>query len=202
MKSTRFAVLSLLCLSLPAAAYAEDELDDVPPIAAPAPPPVAPTAPRIKSQAVKPAPALGKTPATAPPEPEVEQPPPAAIGAMNDMAVAELQALDKITARVSNLEIKIGETTTFGSLTVSVKACRKSPPENTPESAVFLQVWEQKPGEDSHWVYSGWMFASSPALAAMDHPVYDIWLVDCKKESTSTASSTSPATPPPAAPAK
>jgi hypothetical protein len=115
--------------------------------------------------------------------------PAAPVGTMNDMQVAELQALDKITARVSHLEIKVGDTATFGSLNIAVKACRKAPAENTPESAVFLQIWEQKPGEDSQWVYSGWMFASSPALAAMDHPVYDIWLVDCKSTPTITDSS-------------
>ena len=106
------------------------------------------------------------------------------------MGYAQLQALDKITARVSRLDAKVDQPITFGSLTIVVKACRMAPPEDTPESAAFLQIWDRKPGEDSQWVYSGWMFASSPAVAAMDHPVYDIWVVDCKKEATSAASST------------
>ncbi len=179
----RFILASALCLSLlPGAAWSQedqDDSDDVPVKAAPAA--------KTGKGGNAPLPAAG--PAT-PAEPDL--PPPAAVGAMDDMPVAELQALDKITARVSKLETRVGQTTGFGSLGITVKACRKAPPENTPESAAFLQVWEQKPGEESKWVYRGWMFASSPALAAMDHPVYDIWLVDCKKDSASTASSTPP----------
>jgi hypothetical protein len=101
-------------------------------------------------------------------------------GTMQDMKVAELRALDKITARVSPLEAPLDQTITFGSLNIVVKACRKAPAEDRPESAAFVQVWEQKPGEDSHWVYSGWLYASSPALTGIEHPVYDIWLTDCR----------------------
>ena len=138
--------------------------------------------------------------ASAPTEPAPAE---LAPGTMTDMPVAELQALDKITARVSHLEVKVGETVTFGALAIAVKACRKAPPEDPPEAAAFLQIWEQNPGEASHWVYSGWMFASSPALAAMDHPVYDIWVVDCKKEATSEDSPPAPVTArPPASPPK
>ncbi len=173
----------------PIRAYAQDEME--------AAPDQAPVQKSVEKAAPKPAGKPDtKLPDAAPPQDE-SAPPPPPLGTMEDMPYADLQALDKITARVSRLEVAIDAPTTFGSLNVVVKACRKAPPEDTPESAAFLQVWEQKPGEDSRWVYSGWMFASSPALAAMDHPVYDIWLVDCKKAATSAASpAASPASPP------
>ena len=92
---------------------------------------------------------------------------------------AVLQGLDKITARVSTIKVGVGETVNFGSLQITLKACDKHPPEETPESAAFLQVVEQKPGEQPVMRFSGWMFASSPALSAMEHPVYDLWVLDC-----------------------
>ncbi len=98
------------------------------------------------------------------------------------MEEAVLQGLDKITARISTIEVAVGETVSFGSLQITVQACDKRPPEETPESAAFLQVVEQKPGEQPVTRFSGWMFASSPALSAMEHPVYDLWVLDCENK--------------------
>lgn len=95
------------------------------------------------------------------------------------MQEAVLQGLDKITARISTIKVAVGETVSFGSLQITLRACDKRPPEETPESAAFLQVVEQKPGEQPVTRFSGWMFASSPALSAMEHPVYDLWVLDC-----------------------
>ncbi|HEY1385195.1 MAG TPA: DUF2155 domain-containing protein [Dongiaceae bacterium] len=97
----------------------------------------------------------------------------------SQMDEAVLQGLDKITARISTIKVGVGETVNFGSLQITVRACDKRPPEETPESAAFLQVVEQKPGEAPITRFSGWMFASSPALSAMEHPVYDLWVLDC-----------------------
>lgn len=94
--------------------------------------------------------------------------------------VAVLQGLDKVTARVSTFSAPIGQTVKFGTLEIIARTCDKRPPEETPESAAFLDVWEVRPGEPAKSVYRGWMFASSPALAAMEHPVYDVWVLDCK----------------------
>ena len=94
--------------------------------------------------------------------------------------VALLQGLDKVTARVSLLHAPIGVTIKFGTLEIIVRSCHKRPPEETPESAAFIDVWDVRPGEMVTSVYRGWMFASSPALAAMEHPVYDVWVLDCK----------------------
>ena len=99
---------------------------------------------------------------------------------MEDYPEVTLKALDKSTARTTTLQAKVGETFDYGPLHIRVQACRKSPPIETPESAAFLQIWEVPPETGkSEWVFSGWMFASSPALSAMDHPVYDIWVIDC-----------------------
>ena len=94
--------------------------------------------------------------------------------------MAILQGLDKVTARVSTFPAPIGQTVKFGTLEIIARTCDKRPPEETPESAAFLDVWEVRPGEPAASVYRGWMFASSPALAAMEHPVYDVWVLDCK----------------------
>ena len=94
---------------------------------------------------------------------------------------AVLQALDKVTARVSTFEAPVGDSVRFGTLHIIARACDKRPPEETPESAAFLDISEIKLGEPTEGVYRGWMFASSPALAAMEHPVYDVWVVDCNR---------------------
>ncbi|TAN49841.1 MAG: DUF2155 domain-containing protein [Rhodospirillales bacterium] len=96
------------------------------------------------------------------------------------MPVAILQALDKITARVQTLEAPVGDTLKFGTLQVIVRVCYRRPAEETPESSAFLDVWEMKHGQAPLEVFRGWVFASSPALSAVEHPVYDVWLLDCR----------------------
>lgn len=98
---------------------------------------------------------------------------------MIDHPVIKLQSLDKISARTMTFEARVGSTVKFGPLYIKIQACRKAPPIEQPESAAFLQIWEVTPQEESRWVFSGWMFASSPALSSMDHPVYDVWVLDC-----------------------
>ena len=93
---------------------------------------------------------------------------------------AILQGLDKVTARVLTIEARLGDTKKIGSLEIIVRACDKRPPEETPESAAFMDVWEVRPGEPATNIFRGWMFASSPALSALEHPVYDVWVLDCK----------------------
>ena len=99
--------------------------------------------------------------------------------------VALLQGLDKITARVSKFEASVGTPVRFGTLSIRVRDCEKNPPEEEPESAAFLEIDEVRPGEVNLRVFSGWMFASSPALSALEHPVYDVNVLDCKTASGS-----------------
>jgi len=98
--------------------------------------------------------------------------------------IAILQGMDKVTARVSTIEAPVGEVVKFGALEIIARNCDKRPPEETPESAAFLDIWEVHPGEAAVSQFRGWMFASSPALSAMEHPVYDVWVLDCKKSSS------------------
>ena len=93
---------------------------------------------------------------------------------------AVLQGLDKVTARVSTLSAPIGATVRFGTLEIIVRHCDKRPPEETPESAAFVDIWQSRPGESAVSLFRGWMYASSPALNALEHPVYDVWVLDCE----------------------
>ncbi len=104
---------------------------------------------------------------------------------------AVLQTLDKVTARVSTFDAPVGQTVRFGTLAIIARTCDKRPPEEQPESAAFLDIAEVRPGEPTVSVFRGWMYASSPALSAMEHPVYDVWLLDCI---SSTSEPASPAT--------
>lgn len=93
--------------------------------------------------------------------------------------VAVLQGLDKVTARVVTIEAPVGEPVHFGTLEVIARTCKKSRPEERPESAAFLDIWELREHGPAQSIFRGWMFASSPALSAMEHPVYDIRVLDC-----------------------
>jgi hypothetical protein len=105
-----------------------------------------------------------------------------APGRAEPYEMALLQGLDKVTARVSTIEAPVGRTVRFGTLQIIARTCDKRPPEETPESAAFLDIWEVRPGEAAISVFRGWMFASSPALSAVHHPVYDVWVLDCIDE--------------------
>jgi len=97
--------------------------------------------------------------------------------------VAVLGGLDKVTARVVTVEAPVGHPVHFGTLEIVARACMKRRPEENPESAAFLDVWDLKSGEPAQSLFRGWMFASSPALSAMEHPIYDIWVLDCRDSS-------------------
>jgi hypothetical protein len=93
--------------------------------------------------------------------------------------IVVLQGLDKVTARIKTFHASTEEKTYFGTLTIQVRSCYKNPPTETPESAVFIEITDNVGGELVRVVFSGWMFSSSPALSALEHPIYDIWVVDC-----------------------
>ncbi|MGD9535881.1 MAG: DUF2155 domain-containing protein [Alphaproteobacteria bacterium] len=105
-------------------------------------------------------------------------------------ATAELQALDKVTARISALHVPIGGTVHFGTIEVTARSCYKAPPEEPPENAAFLEIHEVRRGEDSKLLFSGWMFSSSPGLSTLEHPVYDVWVVDCRPASADGSADT------------
>lgn len=106
---------------------------------------------------------------------------------MEDYPIVRLRSLDKVTARTQTFEANVGSTVKFGSTFIKVQACRKTPPVEQPEAAAFLQIWEMTHEGIAQWVFSGWMFASSPGLSHMDHPIYDVWVLDCLSEKVQEA---------------
>ena len=105
--------------------------------------------------------------------------------------VAILQGMDKVTARVSTIEAPVGEVVKFGTLEIIARHCDKRPPEETPESASFLDIWEVRQGEAAVSLpVDRPPDAATPALSALEHPVYDVWVLDCRN-SSSKAPSTS-----------
>lgn len=91
-----------------------------------------------------------------------------------------LQGLDKTTARVFILEAPLNQQVQFGTLRIIVQRCEKAPAESRQESMAFVTISEVKPNCPASKLFSGWMFASSPALSALDHPLYDVWIKECK----------------------
>lgn len=100
---------------------------------------------------------------------------------------AVLQGLDKVTARISTFEVPFERLVAFGTLTIQVRACHKAPPTEAPETTAFLEIDESFESGADQRLFTGWMFASSPAVSALEHPVYDVWVVDCMKASSSAA---------------
>jgi hypothetical protein len=117
-------------------------------------------------------------------------------GATQAATIAVLQGLDKTTARVSRFDAPVDQSVKFGTLVITVKACVKAPPEEPPNTAAFLEIDKVQPGEAnnvvSKQVFSGWMFAASPAVSALEDPIYDINVLDCKSD-TAAAPSSGPA---------
>jgi hypothetical protein len=92
--------------------------------------------------------------------------------------------LDKITGRIVQFDVAVNETVVFGSLQVTPKNCLTNPPAETPETVAFVEVDEITLQKEIRRIFSGWMFASSPGLNAVEHPINDIWLIECKGGAT------------------
>ena len=99
-----------------------------------------------------------------------------------DNKSAEFNALDKITARTKKLEISLNEEENLGSLIIILKSCQNRSPDYLPESAAYIEIFDllNQSDDKQNLVFSGWMFSSSPAISALEHPIYDISLVSCK----------------------
>lgn len=92
---------------------------------------------------------------------------------------AQMQAMDKITGEVSVINVPINTEVRFGSFSILVRACKTRPPEETPENFAFVDVVDITNGKENINIFKGWMMSSSPALNAIEHPVYDVWLLRC-----------------------
>ncbi|GLS45392.1 DUF2155 domain-containing protein [Methylobacterium brachythecii] len=93
---------------------------------------------------------------------------------------AVFSGLDKITGRIVSFEVAVDETVQFGALQLTPRVCYSRPPTETPKTTAFLEVDEVTLDNKYRRIFTGWMFASSPGLHAIEHPIYDVWLVDCK----------------------
>ncbi len=123
-------------------------------------------------------PALAQTPPQRPANPGVNanlRPIPDAPG----KRVAELQGLDKVTARTQRFYAPVGQATRFGTLEISVGDCLVNVPEAPPEAVAYLTIVDNKPGQAPEKLFAGWMFASTPSLSALDHGVYDVRVLAC-----------------------
>jgi hypothetical protein len=140
-------------------------------------------------------PSAPPAPAAPAPADVVTAPPPQRIS--NPTAV--FSGLDKITGRITAFDAAIGETVQFGALQVTARACYSRPPTETPLTDGFVEVDEVTLQGEVRRIFTGWMFAASPGLHAVEHPIYDVWLVDCKGAAQAVADTqpTIPAAAPP-----
>ncbi|MDO9412471.1 MAG: DUF2155 domain-containing protein [Pseudolabrys sp.] len=153
-----------------------------------APPPGGTAAPAPSAAPLQPAQpaAPGRQPPQAQPEtaataPQpgdevVVAPPPQRIANPN----AVFSGLDKITGRIISFDVAINETVQFGALQVTPRVCYTRPPTETPNTDAFIQVDEVTLQGEIKRIFEGWMFAASPGLHAVEHPIYDVWITDCK----------------------
>jgi hypothetical protein len=151
------------------------------------PPPGAKSAPPPQQSAVPPPAALPPGPgsprnapqANTAPQPNDEvvvEPSPQRIA--NPTAV--FSGLDKITGRIISFDVAINETVQFGALQVTPRVCYSRPPTETPNTDAYVEVDEVTLQGEIKRIFSGWMFAASPGLHAVEHPIYDVWVTDCK----------------------
>ena len=110
-----------------------------------------------------------------------------------------LRGLDKITGRAIDVAAPAGVPVRFGTLTITARYCYTVPPEEPPETTAFLQIDDGQPPKRA---FSGWMFASTPALSALEHPVYDVWVITCRTDQPSSAGELPPADLPPPPPGR
>jgi hypothetical protein len=194
------------------------QLEQLPP-----PPPPTAAAPLrgsgVESQPLPPPPGglsdPGRAPAGIPPQPAslppnsgAPQTPPEPVGPPIEEVVTEppsqkipnptavFSGLDKITGRITTFEVAINETVQFGALRVRPRACYTRPPTEAPNTTGFIEVDEVTLQGEVKRLFRGWMFAASPGLHGVEHPIYDVWLSDCKGAQTAAAEEPIPATPP------
>ena len=111
---------------------------------------------------------------------------------------AVFSGLDKITGRIINFEVAINETVRFGALEVTPRVCYTRPPNQAANTDGFIEVDELTLQGELRRIFTGWMFAANPGINAVEHPIYDVWLTDCKG-ATPPAVAEAPAEPTPAA---
>jgi hypothetical protein len=184
----------------------QQRLEEPPPTLQPPGPPSRPRQPQgnIQSQPLPPPPGGAASPGVAPapqpaqrpargaPQQQQQQQQPVEATAPSDEVATQppgnkvpnptgvFAGLDKITGRITSFDVAINETVQFGALQVTPRACYTRPPTETPHTDAFIEVDEVTLQGEIRRIYTGWMFAASPGLHAVEHPIYDVWLTDCK----------------------
>ena len=100
-----------------------------------------------------------------------------------------MRGLDKITGRPTSITAPIGKQVTFATLTITARFCYSTPASETPETAAFVQVEDHRPDQPARRIFSGWMYASSPGLNGVEHPLYDVWVISCNNAPASAVAS-------------
>ncbi|GLK80932.1 hypothetical protein GCM10008174_26730 [Methylopila turkensis] len=135
----------------------------------------------LSAAALAPHPAQAQNPGTATtPEPKRGRPEVLAPTPRIENPVAVFNGLDKITGRITEFDVAIDRTVAFGALQVTPRICYTRPPTEQPNTTSYVEVVETTLGDEQKKIFSGWMFAASPGLSSVEHPIYDVWLVDCK----------------------
>ena len=96
-----------------------------------------------------------------------------------DMNTGQFQAMDKITGRVSIIDVPVGGAVNFGTFSVLLRSCKTRTEEEVPENFAFVDVSDKSFNQEEYNIFKGWMFSSSPAVNAIEHPIYDVWLLKC-----------------------
>ena len=96
-----------------------------------------------------------------------------------------IQILDKITSRLEQQNIEVGKKIRFNSFEIEVFLCLKRPPEEIPEDFVLISVLDEIKDNEFEQVFKGWMISSSPSVTPFEHPIYDLWIKDCKIDTDS-----------------
>ena len=160
MKRVALLPLGLVAVGLAAAAFAQDATT----------PPVIPNPP--------PSVTVSQPPSAAAPADTAEaaQPPPAPP---QGGTLLMMRGLDKITGRPTSITAPIGKHVHFATLTITARFCYSTPASETPETAAFVQIQDNRPDQTARVIFSGWMYGSSPGLNGVEHPLYDVWVISC-----------------------
>jgi hypothetical protein len=131
------------------------------------------------------APSVAPKPAVTPPAPAATPAPDATTEPQTPPAPPQggtqliMRGLDKITGRPTSITADIGKQVAFATLTITARFCYSTPASETPETAAFIQIDDHRPNQVVRRIFSGWMYASSPGLNGLEHPLYDVWIISC-----------------------
>ena len=100
---------------------------------------------------------------------------------------ALMQAMDKVTGRVNKITVPVNSKISYGDFSLVLRSCKKRPAEETPENFAFVDVADKSFGEEEYNIFRGWMLSSAPGVNAIEHPIYDVWLLECIDSDTSNA---------------